>query len=631
MITLMRQSRRALQVGLLVVIAAFVLTSVFVFTQSDPGGAGPDAIATVNGESIPADRYQRAYQNYVSMFSQTAQRTLTPEMAEQMGLPGQVVDALVTETLVVQRARAEGLEATDREVNEYVAGIRAFQDGGRFSLARYREVLKRAGLTDVGFERDVRRELTRAKMETAIRSGVAVTDVEVDAAVRARREEVRAQWALVELAPLIAAATASDAELETHLKEHAAAFRQPERRRIQYVALSPRDFTKPVSDAEAERYYREHPAEFEVPPQVRAAHVLVRVPDTGGSEAEDRARARVADVITRARAGEDFAKLAREVSEDQGTAPGGGELGFVKKGEVVPPFEQALFALKAGEVTAEPVRTPFGFHAIKALEVKTGGRRPFQEVAASLRERLAAEAADAAARARASEVKPPLQVAGDFMAEARTLGLTALETRVSRIPRTPGMPADSLEEAAFGLTLGGVSAPVKTPAGYLVVKALETIPAGVPPLAEIKDAVTAAVKRRKAEAAAEEKARQIAGAGADLAAAAKKAGATTGEARFSRARPAERLPGDAMLAALQTPAGKVTDPVKTPTGIYVLKVLERLPLDPAELARERETARGEVLAQKQGQVWESWLASARAGARIELTGRAPVPRATAGG
>ena len=152
----------------------------------------------------------------------------------------------------------------------------------------------------------------------------------------------------------------------------------------------------------------------------------------------------------------------------------------------------------------------------------------------------------------------------------------------------------------------------------------------MPPLAEIRDKVLAAVKRQKAEALGLERAKQLAADGktADLQAVAKKVGAQTGETtRFSRAKPAERLPGDAQLAALQTPAGDVTAPVKTPQGYYVLKVLERAAPSMTELSAERDRLSKEVLAQKQSQAWEAWISGARTNAKVEtFAGATRAPR-----
>jgi peptidyl-prolyl cis-trans isomerase D len=626
MITFMRRYRKGLQIGLLVVIVAFV-ASLFVFGARGmgDGSGGREAVATVNGEQIPVERYQRRYQAYIDAYSQMYQGRFSAEIAERLGLPQQVVNDLVQESLVVQRAKAEGLEVSDEELSAQIQAIQAFHEGGRFSIRRYQELLKQRGMTPSTFEQDVRRELTRLKIENMVKNGVKVSDGEVEQAFKQQREQVRAAWALVDLGPIVSATAVSDGELDAYLKAHETDFRQPERRRIQYVMLIPKDFTKPVADAEVETYYKEHASEFESPRQVRASHVLIRVPETGGSAAEDKAKATIADVIRRAGAGEPFAKLAKEISQDTGTASKGGDLGFIAKGEVLPAFEKVAFELKPGAVSPEPVRTPAGFHAILVTDVREGGKKPLAAVTAQIREKLSAGSADQAARARAEELKSSLQSAPDFMAEARKRGLTPVESKVPRVDARPGAPRqDSVEETVFALTIGGVGGPVKTPAGYVVVKAVEHLPAAVPPLAEIKDQVTAAVKRQKAEAVALERGKQLAASAKaeDLAAAAKKVGATTGEtAPFSRAKPAEKLPGDAMLAALETVAGGVTNPVKTPQGVYVLKVLERKPADLGELAAERDKLRGELVTQKQAHVWESWLASARGSAKVDVSPR----------
>ena len=620
MITVMRRYRKSLQLGLLVVIAAFV-ASLFVFgaTGSRFGGGEPlDSVATVNGETIPLERFQRRYQSYLEAYAQIYRDRFSTEMAERLGLPQQVLGDLVQEALIVQRATAEGLSVSDEELNARIHTIQLFQENGRFVLKRYQDILKRRGYTAAAFEGEIRREMTRAKVEGAIRNGVKVSESELEQAFRLRREEVRAAWALVEIAPIVAGANAPDAELSAYLTQHPDEFRQPDRRRVQYVTLSPKDFAAAVTDAEVEKFYKEHLSEYETPRQVRAAHVLVRVPETGGSEGEDKARTKIADVIRRAKAGADFGKLAQETSEDPATAPRGGDLGLVGKGEMVPQFEQALFALKKGEVSPEPVRTPFGFHAIKVLEIQEGGRKPVKEVATQIKSRLSAEAGERGAKAKAEELRVPLQAAKDFMAEAKKLGLSPIETTMARVS---GLAApDPLEEAAFGLAVGSVSAPITTPVGVVILKTTELIPAGVPALAEIRDKVVASVKRQKAEAVALERAKQIAAdaQAGDFAAAAKKAGAVTGEtARFSRSKPAERLPGDAMLAALQTQAGQLSAPIKAQQGVYVVKVLERVPPDMGGLAAERDKIQKEVLVQKQSLAWESWINGARANSKVE--------------
>ena len=628
MITWMRRYRRTLNVTLIVVALGFA-ASLFVFGASgfrDEERAAA-SVAKVNGELIPTERYQRRYQAYLDAYSQLYRDRVTPELAERMGLPQQVVNDLVQEAVIVQRARAEGLELSDEELNAQIQAIPTLHEAGRFSLQRYQEYLRRRGMSAAQFENDVRRELTRMKVEQTVKSGVKVSEAELERAYALQRDEVRVAWAMVDLVPLVAAAPASDAELETYLKEHPDEFRLPERRTIQYVTFSPKDFVKPVSSEDVAKYYTEHTREFEVPREAQIAHILVRVPETGGSAGEDQARAKAAELIKRIKAGEDFAKVARESSEDPGSASRGGDLGWVRKGQVFPEFEQAAFALKKGEMSAEPLRTPAGFHAIKVIDIHEASKKSLAEVTPLIRERLQAEGAERAAKEKADEVKPALQVAADFMAEARKLGLTPVETTVSRSLRSAGtpLPPDSVEDSVFSLLLGGVSSPTKTPAGFLVIKAVAQLPAAVPPLAEIKDRVAGAVKRQKGEGVAVERAKQIVtdGRNGDFEAAARKAGAIVGEARFSRLKPDGKLAGDVMLSALETPRGGVTEPVKTPQGVYVLRVLDRVAADLSAFAQERDKLLREVLNQKQSLAWSAWIERARAQAKIDLYGKTP--------
>jgi peptidyl-prolyl cis-trans isomerase D len=296
---------------------------------------------------------------------------------------------------------------------------------------------------------------------------------------------------------------------------------------------------------------------------------------------------------------------------------------------MVPLFEQAAFALKKGEMTPEPIRSPFGFHAIKVFDVREASRTPLKEVAQQIRTKLAGEAAEKAARARADEVRAKLLGAADFMAEAKTLGLTPLETTIARREATPFGPPSPMEESAFNLASGGVSTVVKTPGGFVVMRLVASLPAAVPPLAEVKAPVESAVRRGKAEVIALEKATQLAAAAkaGDFEAAARKVGAQSGTTqRFSRAKPAERLPGNVMLRALETAPDTVTEPLKAQQGYFVLKVLERIPPDMSGLAAEREKLERELTGRKQSQAWESWIGAARARAKIETSERLPSPR-----
>jgi len=628
LISTMREYLGGLKLVLLFVILAFVGTSVVYFGADalSRKGVGDHSVATVNGEDIPVERFRRAYSSYVEFYRQIYKDRLTQEMMERLGITQQVVNDLVQDALIGQQARREGVVVTDDELRARIQQVRAFQEDGRFSRDRYLLVLHNIRVEPAEFESDQRRDLLRRKMEGLVKDGVKVSPDELLQAYGFRRDRVRAAWTSFDSAPLVATVTVADADLEPYLKAHQAQFTRPERRKLQVAVASPKAFAEPVTDAVAEAYYKEHPAEFEKPRRLRASHVLVRVPPVGGSEAEAKSRAKVEDVIKRAQAGEDFAKLARENSDDTGTAPQGGDLGFVGPGEMVPQFEEALFRLKKGELTPAPVRTPFGYHAIKVLDVQEGGKSAYRDVAAKIKEKLLTERSENAAAAKAEQARGPLQSAKDFAAEAKNLGVEARTVTMARGDGLEGIGRDpALEEAVFGLGVGGVTSPIKTAGGYVVAKVIEIMPAGVPPLAEIRNEVSEAIKRDKAGELAMAKAKTVAAAGreGDLAAAAKKEGAASGDTGFfSRGEPPKDkggLPGTVLVAALQTPVGQVAEPIRAGGGVYVVKVLERQPADPKGLETEREELSKQVLEQKRNQVWESWLRGVNQTARIELS------------
>ncbi len=623
----MREYFRSLKFILVIIVVAFVATSVVYFGTSMSGGGKPNLVATVNGEEIPAERFRRAQANLIDQYERMTRQRLTPEMIERLGLHQQVINELVNDALIGQAAVREGIRVTDDELRARIQDMREFQEDGHFSRDRYLRILRQVRLEPGEFEAEMRRQFTRRKVEDFVKSGVKVSEGEVRDAYATRNQQVRAAWASIDIPPLMAKVTVADSELEPYVKAHPARFTRPERRRIQYVVVGAQPRPQDISAADAEAYYNEHTAEFEEPRRVHVAHVLVRVPPVGGSEAENKAKAKVEDVLKRARAGEDFAKLAREVSEDTANADKGGDLGFVGPGELLPQFEQAAFGLKKGELAAAPVRTPFGYHAIKVLDVKEGGRKPFQDVATKLKEKLAAERAENTARAKAEEARAPLLAAKDFAAEARTLGLNPREATVARKEPLVGVGRDpQLDEAIFSLAVGGVSPAIKTPGGYVVVKVDDQLPTGVPPLDEIRDSVIDAIRRERAEAMATDRAKAFVASlakGGDFFATAKAEGFATGETPlFSRADPPKdgKLPNNVVVAALQTPVGQISEPVRADAAVFVVKTLERLPAGPEGFAQKREELEKQLLEQKRNQAWESWLQSRKLTAKIELSG-----------
>ena len=255
-----------------------------------------------------------------------------------------------------------------------------------------------------------------------------------------------------------------------------------------------------------------------------------------------------------------------------------------------------------------------------------GSRKELKEVAPTLRATLTAEGQLKAHRDRAQEAQRALLAAADFGAEARRQGLVVREAG----PLKRGDPIEGVGrvaevgDAIFALPPDGVSNPLRVPEGLAIFRLVSQEPARLRPLAEARADVLRAVQRQKAKDDAKARAERLLESvrkGEDPRAVARQAGATYGEVGpFSRAEPlGDRALGQAIgPVALGLPDGGVGGPIEGPGGVYVVKLLGRERPDPAAFAAARAEVEGRILREKRGRLWQSWLAAARAAAKVEV-------------
>ena len=227
---MMSWMRRTSRYFLAVVVLAFIASLAYFGATQER--RGPDWVVSVNGEEVSALAYQRAYRATVEQYRQLFKDRFTDEMARSLKIQEQVIDSLVTDRLIHQGAPVEGISVSNEELAAEIARMGVFHAGGGFSREQYLRVLSRAGLTPAQFEQDMRGELVRRKLQTLLTAGVKLTDAEVRQQWEIRRERVRAAYLLVSPESFLAAAEATEAELETYHKAHPAGFTRPERRRV---------------------------------------------------------------------------------------------------------------------------------------------------------------------------------------------------------------------------------------------------------------------------------------------------------------------------------------------------------------------------------------------------------------
>ena len=344
----------------------FILAIALVFIlQFGPGSRGcnapltpslKDAAAKVNGKEISIREFRHAYAQQLEMLRQ---RGMGDEaMARQFGIPGRVLDQLITTELAKQAAEREGIAVSNAELLEQLLKDPSFQKDGAFDHEVYAQVVRSMGWgAPEDYEEDLRRRMAAGRLLNLVAETAAVSDEELRA--RFQREGDTVALSLVRFDPTAYA---------TKIK-----------------APTPAEVTawEKAHGPEIAAYYQENKRNYSKGEQVRARHILIKLPRTATDADKKAGFERATELRKEILGGKDFAEVARTTSDDPGSKAQGGELGWNEKSAWVPAFSQAAFNLPIGEVS-EPVLSPFGFHLIQVEEKKPAEEKPVSAVSGEI-------------------------------------------------------------------------------------------------------------------------------------------------------------------------------------------------------------------------------------------------------
>lgn len=337
-------------------------------------------VATVNGEEIDQQDYQRQLGNYRQRMRSMMGQEFDPGLFEEPEFRREFLNNLVREEVLVQASNEAGYTVPAPRVAQEIAGYQAFQVGGEFDGEQYRRSLQRIGMTPDQFERRVREGLKGQIIPGALRQTELVTESELDELIRLQNQTRTFDYFVVDAASYRDEVAVSDEEIQGHYQDNQSEFMTPEQVRIQYVELDASDLADEieVDEQTLETWFEENRASYLTEEQRLASHILIELPDNAGQSEIEAARREAEEAASRVRDGEPFAEVAREVSDDAGSAQAGGDLGWVERNQMADAFEQALFALEEGDVS-DPVQTGYGFHVIKLRDVQEPQGRTFAE------------------------------------------------------------------------------------------------------------------------------------------------------------------------------------------------------------------------------------------------------------
>ena len=425
---------------------------------------------------------------------------------------------MIQEQLLLQVSHDMGLRASNRELQAAILSNPAFQRDGRFDKATYDRMLELQGTSGPQYEESLRQRIVGTQIQRAVTASELATEVEMAEAIRLDRQQRRLAYIRLAKTGFLDTAPVPEEEVQAWYQAHADRYLTPERVKLSYLVLDAAtlDAGQPVDEEALRRLYEDERERFREPEQRRARHILVTLAAGADATAEAEAKARIEAIQVRLAAGEDFATLARELSQDPGSAPQGGDLGLFGQGVMDPAFEQAAFSLETGAIS-EPVRSQFGYHLIQVTEILPETLKPFEEV----REQLRAEAARGGAEAAFYDMAERLanlvyENPDSLEPAAEALGLQLQSSDwIGREGGADLLANPKLIAAAFSPEVlhEGVNSDLIEPEAEalqaLVLRVTEHEEAAPKPLDAVREEIIAAIREQKASAAAQAEAKAM--------------------------------------------------------------------------------------------------------------------------
>ncbi len=497
--------------GILVLVIlsfAFAGVSSYLGTQTDVPAA------QVNGEEITKAELEQAYQSERARMEQQLGEMFAALSADEKYLESikqSVLERLVADKLIDQAATAMGLRVSDEQIITAIKSEPAFQTEGKFDNERYQAILRQLGYQPQSFRNMMRVDMTRRQLTAALIGTEFVLPGEAKQLAELQGQTRDIRYHVVDAAPFLATATVTDEQVKSYYDANQGQFMSPEKVSLEYVELNAADFAKDsnVSDEEAQAYYDEHKAQYVSNEKRLAAHILI----APGSD-ESAAKAKADDLAKQLDNGADFAALAKANSEDTLSAEQGGKLDWFEPGVMEPAFDAALFALKKGEHSAA-VKTDFGFHIIKLLDVQAGATVPFADVKAKIVAQLQEKKAVDQFYSLQSKLADTSYEVPDTLTEtAKAVGVSIKTTPLfSRNDVPAELNKPDVVKAAFSdaVMLQGLNSEVieLEPNHVVVIRMKEHHDAGTLPLAEVKTDISNRLKQEQANDIARAKAQEL--------------------------------------------------------------------------------------------------------------------------
>ncbi len=376
-----------------VVVGLIVVTFALFGVESIVGGLGGEPeVAVVNGEEITTSSYERAVESRRRQIIAQMGANADPDLIDEGLLRSTVLDGMITEKVLLLDAQEKDLYVAEAYVDEYIRNIPQFQQDGVFSNERMQALLRGAGMTLKSYKDSLTTQFLMEQVRSGLVNSAFTLESEAKDILALDRQTRDFAVTTVYKGDYLDSIAVSDETVEAHYAENKENYKKPQSVDVEYVVLDRNALAGQVSVSEEKikALYESELESFEGEEQRDASHILVKIDD---ETSDEQALQKVQDLAAKLVDGESFEELAKEHSQDDGSASDGGALGLSGKGVYVSDFEDALYKLEVGQVS-DPVKTEFGYHLIKLNRIEANKLPSYDEMKASLEQRLIEEEVD---------------------------------------------------------------------------------------------------------------------------------------------------------------------------------------------------------------------------------------------
>ncbi len=610
-------------------IVLFAIVVVFVFWGVGSMRSQNEAeVAEVNGDVIPLEVYRQTYYRMLDNYRRIYGGQLDDNVLKVLRPNEMALNQLIERFLMLQEADRLKIEVGSEEVAQAIYSMTEFQVNGAFNKERYYQVLGQNNLSDQAFRTDRAEALLMNKLRSVILVGVVATEEEVREWYDWTNAQVSIEYALFtpsrygDLQP-------TDEEVRAFFEDHKDNYRTQPQVKATYVQFDPGLMKSEVtiSDETIAAYYESHPEEFQTEKRVNARHILFRVDQGADASVDESQKAEAMKVYDLAKAGQDFAELAKQYSEGP-TKDNGGDLGWFTRSRMVKPFADKAFSMAAGEI-GEPIRTNFGWHVIKVEQIEAETIRSLETATSEIRTKLTNEKAKELALEKAEALYESVYDGDDLLEAGKAQEAPVLQTDYfSAEGPKDNTIADrrTFAQLAFGLEKMAISEVQELGKGYVILQVTDRKEAAIPEFdqvsARVKSDTIKDQQRQKAKADAEALIGELQKGGTFETAGTQFSIQPKETPLFGRNAPIPEIGAEQQINeaafGLTTDKPLAENAIEGRKGWYVIRLKERQAPESADFVKEKDSLVKRLTEQKRQSTYQSWLADLRGRSEIKV-------------